>query len=270
MGKPSIFSREYEKKMKRRKVKIILLIVLIVLFIAGVVGRTYLKPFIKEGYDSIVNNFKAKEEPKEDENTAQDEKQQDEKEKEESTPKKEQEMAKEGSYDIALANNVNVKATYEEKNGEKTFQVLDTQGNKVFFDLSPSAKNMILIDESSQNIANLAIDGKVKDITLITYASSSGQAFEKNSVLQSNPAYVWHKTPKFIDETHVAYISQLPWFNRNDKYYIWIVDVNSGEHKFINNVEGSAITFGSVVEKGLEVNVDGNKVVLNGNGEVIQ
>ena len=272
--KPSIFSREYERRMRRRKIGIISLIVLVVLILGLLVAGDYVKPFINDkiGYISAkINKKDAVDENAADEKPVED-KTSEETEKTDETPNSEEIINDEASkeveqfYDVTVSEGVTVRALYDEKDGVKSFKFIEPGENKVTFDINKSLNQMVLLDEASQKMVLEDINGTMKDITLETYTSSSGTKFLRSNILSTKPGYVWNKSPKFIDDTHVVYISQLPWFNREGRYYVWIVDVASNSHKNINGLEGASITIGDVVDNGINIDVDGNKFILAPDG----
>lgn len=263
----SIFSREYERRMKRRKIGIVVLIILVILILGFLIAGDHIKPFIKDKIDSI--GVKTDSGDKESVEADKDEVENDEvapdSEEKESVPDDVVEE-KELYYDVTISDGVSVKALYDEKDGTKTFKFIEPGENKVHFDINKSAQNMLLLDEGSQKMVLENIDGTTKDITLETYVSSSKTKFLRTNILSTTPGYVWHKDAKFIDDTHVAYISQLPWFNKKERYYVWIVDVTTNSHHNIKGLEGASIAIGDVVENGINIDIDGNKFILNSNG----
>ena len=40
--------------------------------------------------------------------------------------------------------------------------------------------------------------GNISDITKVSYISQAGTTFPKDTILQSNPSYLWHSQAKFI------------------------------------------------------------------------
>lgn len=266
--KPSIFSREYERRMRRRKIGVISLIVIVILILGLLIAGDYVKPFINDKIVSISAKINKKdaadEEPIEDKSS----------EESEGTTSSEEKSPEEASkeaeqfYNVAVSEGVTVKALYDEKDGVKSFKFIEPGENKVSFDINKSLNQMVLLDEASQKMVLEDINGVMKDITLETYTSSTGSQFLRANVLGTNPGYVWNKSPKFIDDTHVVYLSQLPWFNKEGRYYVWIVDVMANSHQNINGLEGASITIGDVVDNGINIDVDGNKFILAPNGSV--
>lgn len=264
--KPSIFSREYERRMRRRKIGVISLIVIVVLILGLLIAGDYVKPFINDkiGYISAKINKKdaADEEPIEDKTSEETDKTPNSEENANDATSKEAEQF----YDVAVSDSVTVRALYDEKDGVKSFKFIEPGENKVSFDINKSLNQMVLLDEASQKMVLEDINGVMKDITLETYTSSSGTQFLRSNVLSTNPGYIWNKSPKFIDDTHVVYISQLPWFNKEGRYYVWIVDVMANTHQNINGLEGASITIGDAADNGINIDVDGNKFILAPNG----
>lgn len=269
MGKPSMFSKDYEKKMKRRRTRnIILSIICLVVVILGVSffflggsyknSSDYLTSLFKKDNETQKENIKEelKEEPKEDN-------------KQEEIPSEEPKEQEENSLsmDLDIGNGKLVKANFDEKDQGKIFKSIDTNGNKVSFDIDSKGMYSVLLDEDNQNLYLSDTNGTLTDISLDTYNASSGTQFSKENVLRENPTYIWNESPRFLNENTLVYVSQLPWFNKSDKY-IWTIDLNSKNHQCLN-VQGQEVTFGNLSDKGLEVTIDGALKYVTTDGKVI-
>lgn len=262
MGKPSIFSRDYEKKMKRRKRRIMLLIIAVIVIVSVVFIKFKLPNIdftdVKTKIQAWVDTGKPKEEI-------------DVEEEKEQTNEEEEKREPEKTYmDLNLAEGVVVKAEYQEVEGVKKFITLvPVEG--LTYTLSPSAQQIIVVD-SAQNIKLCGIDGTVKDITKKEYISTTNQSFAKDQILANNPTYVWHSQVKFIDETKILYVSQLPYFgsSANNKY-IWIYDIASGVETTLWNTKSQDIIVGDLVpEKGITVTIAGVVNYINNQGVITQ
>lgn len=172
------------------------------------------------------------------------------------------------SYDVTITDGVVAKVLYEETDGKKEFKSVDPGQNDLSFDISPSSQSIVLLDKKSQKMVIENIDGSTVDISSGSYTSSSRKVFKRENILQSTPGYLWCGSPRFVDDTHVAYISQLPWFNKADIYYVWITDINSKSHHNINGLQGKSINFGLTSPEGIVVEIDGKSMTLSADGKV--
>ncbi len=259
MGKPSIFSKEYQKKMQRHKrnkviliVACLMAVVLVVIYIRGA-----FKDVVKET-SKVKNNIVS--ENKQTKNNAVSQKL-----PQSSTKAKTKDAASENSYKIKLSSGKDVNLVYQVKGNDKIFKS-DSSGT---YDASPSGKNAVLFDDKSQNIFLVDTNGNKQDITNLQYVSTTGTVITKDSQLANNPQYIWCSSPKFIDDNNIAYVSQLPWIGKTTKY-VWIESLQNKNHVMVQNVEGEDIKFQGVSEKGLTTIVDGRTVYLTASGSVTQ
>ena len=265
MAKPSIFSRDYEKKMKRRRRRTFIFILLFI--IIGIM--IFLKLTIKDtNFSDVRVKIQAwidSDKPKEEitETTKAEEDVIEPKEEEVKIPQK--------TYiDLNLANGVILKAEYSELNGDKKFITIE-EGNGIEFTLSPSAKQ-ILITDKNQDLRLFDINGVMKDVTKKSYVSQGGSIFPKEDILKNNPTYIWHSKAKFIDETRIAYVSQMPYFgDAAVNKYIWIYDTVNTKENALWNLAGPDTTLGEVDPvKGILATINGVKYYINGDGVVTQ
>jgi biopolymer transport protein ExbD len=179
--KPSIFSKDYEQKMRRRKKRITLTFFISVILIIFVV--VYIKGVFKNFGTSVKNTksnvVSSKNEPKN------------------SNINKPQ---KSEGYDIQLSDGTTDSAIYETKNNEKTFRYLSPTGSNTYYDISPSGKSMVVFDSKAQSIILMDISGNKQDITNNQYVSTSGTEITKTAQLSAQPDYIWCSSPKFINE----------------------------------------------------------------------
>ncbi|MBU5485390.1 hypothetical protein KQI86_13790 [Clostridium sp. MSJ-11] len=262
MGKPSIFSKDYEKKMKKRRIRIIgtFLAILFIVVGAWFYRRADIKNILSK---NKINTEKNKEDNKKTLTTDNGDKNKENKESKE-------EIKKEEGYDFKLSDGENLKVIYEINDKDKKFKYIHPLDSKTIYDISPSAKLMTIYDPKVQRIYRMNIEGKVEDITNPRYTSTNGEfSITREEHLKANPDYIWCSSPKFIDENNIAYVSQLPWFNRS-KQYIWIVNLQNNTHRYVQNVEGNDIKLDRLNEEGLGIIVDGEKATLKPSGELIK
>lgn len=273
MAKPSIFSRDYEKRMKKRRRRVIFLIILICVVILTLtikmivpnIDFSNMRTRLQEWVDSGRSEEDIQDEPIIDN-------------EESSTPQKEEEVVVEPEkqyMDLAVSEDTLIKATYIEENGVKKFtEVENKEGYS--YDISPTA-NRVIITTPNQDLKLFNIDGTDKIVTKDVHVDTRGVAYLKYQVLEQMPNFIWNNQVKFIDDQTIIYISELPYFGQNlvDKY-LWIKNVDTFTNPeypndiMISNIIGNNITIGSVEnDKGIEVNVDGNIYYINANGEIV-
>lgn len=265
MGKPSIFSKDYEKKMrKRRRIMIITSIFIVLILLIGAMSLRFtiskvdmqeiknsLQAWIDSDKDSIEENEEVSIENNENEEIIE-------------TPKEPEVKTK----DLKINDKVILKAEYEEVNGENKFKNVQDLPEDYQYDIN-NKKNMIIVLDNNQNIKLFNIDGNEVNITKESYTAPNGEVFNKEIVLKTYEGYLWHKDIKFISDTKVAYISNIPYFGYDLNKYIWIIDLNTNNHITLWNSKAKNITFGNLEEKGLKINIDGNEKFLNSDGNLI-
>ncbi|MCI1715815.1 hypothetical protein [Clostridium sp.] len=253
--KPSIFSKDYEKKMKQRRIKIfiisaacIVLIILIGVYLTGAL-KDVLNDVGKKAQNPVVQNQKITKTP--------------------AKPQTSENKTEKTQYTVQLSSGKSVNLIYENKNNSKAFKDITPKDANVVYSISPSGKNVVLFDGKIQSMLLFDINGKKQDITNPQYISSTGSVVSKDGQLSSDPNYIWCSSPKFIDDNNIAYISQLPWIGKTSKY-IWIENIKDKSHLMVQSVEGEDIKFGDSTDKGLTVVVDGKTMYLTASGGISQ
>ena len=255
LGKPSIFSRDYERRMRKRRFTII--VVIIVIIVISALGSLYMKgKLFKSSNKNNVNNAAVNKNT----NTPG---------KTQTTEKKpvSQDVKEEG-YDLALSGGKQIKAIYENKNNEKKFKYINPTDANADFTISPSGKSMVVLDKSAQTLIYIDIDGNKTDVSYNQYISSSG-TFTREQVLQSKPDYIWCSSPEFVDEENIAFISQLPWLQRSTKY-IWMVNTKDKQTIQVQGISGENVKLDKLTDKGLTVIADDKTVYLKGDKSITQ
>lgn len=270
MGKPSIFSRDYEKEVKRRKKRFFtfMFFFLVIIISVGFFSSGTVKAWIKAQlrYEADLNNKNQKNDQQA--NTSPDSKKGNVaagKEIKEDTP----DTNEEAGYAVQLSQGT-VRAVYETKDGEKAFKYISPVDSNVYYNISPTGKEIVILDSKTQQMFYLDKDGKQTDITKVSYQSSKGDIYNKDSVLQQNTNYTWCASPKFIDDDNIAYISNLPWFTNDQKKYVWIVNLKGNAHRSLDSISGNEIKFDALTDKGLTVSLDGKNIFLDASGNVAQ
>ncbi|KOR23753.1 hypothetical protein [Clostridium sp. L74] len=268
MAKPSIFSKDYERRMKRRKrrtffsVIVIILISLVIVFTNNGIGKK-----IKISLNQIKEETKAEEEQK---NKQQEQKENKNENKNAATVKKESEVPKDNNIEVQLGDNIKIKLIYiEDSNKNKTIKSIDLNKNNLLYDINPSKNLIVVTNPKTQNIYLVNLNGEKQDITNKQYTSTTGTTFQKDAILASKQDYFWGVLPKFIDNDNIAYVSQLPWFNKTTKY-VWMYNIKNKTHLYNQNISGEDIKFDKLTEKGLTVVSDGKTLFLKADGSVAE
>lgn len=265
MRKPSIFSKDYEQQMKKRRKRIAIISILGVLLIGILFFRIAMNSINMDTLRIKVQNWIDEDEKDvQDDTTNINEESTQEETTQEETPKEPESKTK----DLLVKEGVILKAEYEENNGVIKFKGIKDVPSNIYYTLNPD-KNLILTIDDNQDMKIFNVDTKEANITKDKYVAPNGEVFNKTSVLQTYNGYLWNADAKFISNSKVAYISNVPYFGYDLSKYIWVVDLNDSSHKTLWNSKGKEIKFGEIKEKGLEVTIDGNVKYINSNGELI-
>ncbi|MEG0296507.1 MAG: hypothetical protein RR620_07275 [Clostridium sp.] len=259
MKKPSIFSKDYEKQMRKRRRKMILIGIILCLGISGTylyvtndgidfsAIKVKLQAWVDSGKevvdeeDSVLTNAPVVE------------------------PEPEPEKIE--TIDVLLDDGTEIKVSLnKDENGVVTFnEVLSGTGVVI----SPDKTRIMFVD----NKQDIRIVNTLKEETVVSkenYQSTQGSTYTKESILQQNEGYVWHKDARFLSDTKIMYVTNLPYFGQNLNQFIWTLDLQTGEHK--TNWAGKAkeIIVGEFGEKGLEINLDGKIKYVTIDGNIIE
>lgn len=268
MKRTSIFSREYEKKIRKKRFTI-LFIVLIFSFsiVYYIINFSQFNNYVKNIYYSILIRDYDRD-------------------------IKNQENLNEESKDVSLIENNEIKNKHSDgefeienldylkhevelTNGEK-FNILYKKGDKVeYLDLQSELSESYIVDVSPNKSRILIENLNTQDVYMIDenfnllkldpeffYSNSAGSRFYKNDILNTYGNYSWYKNARFLNDSTVIYVSNLPWFGK-DEEYIWktdVEDINDIKH-FMTTVGGVNISFQELTEEGIKVNIN-NEIKL--------
>ncbi|MCY6484439.1 hypothetical protein OW763_08820 [Clostridium aestuarii] len=277
MSKPSIFSKGYDEKMRKRKKRRRILIVAVI-----IIGVTYVLLFNKNIGKNIAQGFKSEIEKisekiiklknNEAPNSENEEKNiNEEKESKLDNVKKEEvkgeikEKVKQETMSIKLSNGEEINLIFIMNNGKKNYE--DVNPKNIQYSISPSKNKVVLIEKNTQNMILIDEKGSKTDITKKQYISSKGTVFPKGDRLKINPNYIWNSYPKFLDDDNIIYFSQLPWFNKKEERFIWKYTISANKHEQYlesssKEIFGKQIEYGNITKDGLEVIVDGQIKII--------
>lgn len=263
MAKPSIFSRDYERRMKKRKRRVTAIIIILVVVILGSfykfkIAKADLSE-LKAKIQAWVDSGKPEEE-KEEVNYN---------DNEEENKEKIPEKVPEKTYvDLIVSEGIIIKAEYtEENNVKKYIAIEDNKGLE--YSISPNG-TQILITDKAQDLKLYDINGNVTDVTKQSYISGAGDTFLKADILAANPTYIWHSQARFLDETKIIYVSQLPYFgNAAVNKYIWIYDLQNKTETPLYSNAAPEITLGNpILDKGMSLTINGANYIVGFDGTI--
>ena len=269
MKKNSIFSREYEKKLRRKRFAILtIVLIFFTVLVYYIINFSKFNNYVKNVYYSHVNNEVLKHSA---DNSKLVENVVDSSEENESDILKEEiENLNENVnyYEVILEENLKVHIPYKKEKDTVEFDLTDIEKNNTEFknynfDISPS-KNKILIDDIKNKNAYMLND-KFELFKLdpeFFYSNSAASRFYEKDVLEDYKNYLWYSTPRFLDDNTIVYVSNLPWFGK-DEQYIWKTDVSntSDIRHFMTSVAGGNIVFEELTEEGIKVIIN-NEIKL--------
>lgn len=278
MSKPSIFSKDYAKEMKRRKRNIFLLIILPIIglsifLITDFDGLLNKGISMKRGINNILLN-KSKDNTK------------DEKDKVVEVPLKTEQSIKAPPkaevskvpqaavtnieiFPVSLSDGQTINIEYTISGTEKIIKGV-SDAKEITYDISPSKKAIVIQSKKNQDMIYLHSNKINIDITKKTHTSTKGKSFSKAEHLIKHPKYLWSVTPKFIDEDNIVYVSELPWINEDAVQFIWKVNLKDKTHVQVKPASGKSITFKNLTTKGLETVIDGTEVFVTPLGKVVK
>ncbi|NLL30250.1 MAG: hypothetical protein GX258_04260 [Clostridiales bacterium] len=266
MRKPSIFSREYERKMRARRKKIMIITVLILLVTIIILSKSLISNI---NFDSVRDKIQAWVDS-EDNTSINEENLIEETIPEEETSEKLEEETKveEKLIEFKVNETDTLVMEYEEVNGAQKFKDVKENRANLTYSINPAKTAVITIDKN-QDMKVFNIDKSEAIIHAANYVAPNGEVFEKNNVIKTYSNYLWNVEVKFVSDTKAAYISNVPYFGYDLDKYIWIVDVKDKSHKTLWNSKGKDVKLNNLADKGLEVLIDGNVKYINQNGELI-
>ena len=164
LARPSIFSKDYERRMKKRKRLIMITVILVLVGLLIIVFNSKIKNLdftnVKANIQAWVDSDKPEEEITNEESE----------ETIEVEPEEEEKQPEKLFVDINIADGVTVKAEYTEEAGIKKFvEVTPIEGYT--FNFSPSREKLLILD-NQQNMKISDTLGNVSDITLCSFTST--------------------------------------------------------------------------------------------------
>ncbi|MFT5871773.1 MAG: hypothetical protein ACI8WT_000694 [Clostridium sp.] len=268
MNKPSIFSKHYEKEVKKRRKKIFLLIILPIIGLI-ILLITDFNALFDKGISMKEGNKPVEVQKKQEEIVESQTDTEKSKEVQADTTLKVKDTLKNEIFFVPLSDGQKISVEYNVSGTEKTITGV-TDAKNISYDISPSKKSIVIQSTKNQDILYFDVNNISKDITKKEHISSRGDVILKDSQLENNPNYIWSITPKFIDDDNIVYVSELPWMNKKAVQYIWKMNIKSNDQMQVKPASGKKIIFKNMTSKGLETIIDENVVYITTSGEIIK
>ena len=226
MAKPSIFSRDYEKIMRKRKKRrnIIVLLSVLILTVSIII--------IKYDMQKISATFKK--------------------------------IA--FSKELRLSNfrteNINLPiddyiVTLKVVGNNDNLEIVDIKCDKDLISIDINKDRVLIIDDN-QKIYLINAKKEIIDLTLDEYATQSGERVSRSEMLNNNSNYLWHTNGKIVNDEKIAYVTNIPEFNGELQQCIAVVTVDDNTHNINESLKGDSVKLYKSDENGLKVEIDGN------------
>lgn len=226
MAKPSIFSRDYEKIMRKRKKRrnIIVLLSVLTLTISTII--------IKYDMQKISATFK---------NIA---------------------FSKELRLSNFRTENINLPiddyiVTLKVVGNNDNLEIVDIKCDKDLISIDINKDRVLIIDDN-QKIYLINAKKEIIDLTLDEYATQSGERVSRSEMLNNNSNYLWHTNGKIVNDEKIAYVTNIPEFNGELQQCIAVVTVDDNTHNINESLKGDSVKLYKSDENGLKVEIDGN------------
>ena len=238
MAKPSIFSRDYEKIMRKRKKRrnIIVLLSVLILTVSIII--------IKYDMQKISATFK---------NIA---------------------FSKELRLSNFRTENINLPiddyiVTLKVVGNNDNLEIVDIKCDKDLISIDINKDRVLIIDDN-QKIYLINAKKEIIDLTLDEYATQSGERVSRSEMLNNNSNYLWHTNGKIVNDEKIAYVTNIPEFNGELQQCIAVVTVDDNTHNINESLKGDSVKLYKSDEKGLKVEIDGNIMYITSEGENIE
>lgn len=275
MGKPSMYSRDYHRVMRKRK---ILFRTTIVIAAFAVIFLTYSKsiiPSIMKVVDNLRNqpNSSISEIDKNNsvENNHVDSNKPGTSDAIKETGQNEQKKTDDimtGEYVFKFENGDFFSITYEKNSDDMKFTGIKPTDSGIQFDIRDDGKAIVFDYHKTNEIWIYYIDGTFKrlDSDFFTKIGQDEEVFSKADIMEEyGDSYIWAASPKFLKDGRIVYQSFLPWFKEDNSYYIWVIKSDGGDGSILlRTEEKQPIKYGGFTGDGkLLVTLSGTKYALN-------
>lgn len=216
MSKPSIFSRSYDQRMKRRRLNIILFLLL--LLCVAFFGGMYL---LNKNDISIFKGSENKTESKKEDSKVNS----NNKEKEEKVTPNPSSASQEYTY--TLKNNKVLKIEYTGSGENKVIKGFkDENLDSIDYDISPDKKKAVFVDKTDSSLLVADVDGNFVDITKQSISYNKKRSITRK-ILQDDTNYVWNGKPHFTGDGKIVYLSDMPNSKSGFLLTVWATEASA-------------------------------------------
>lgn len=253
MSKPSIFSSEYEREMKRRRTNIILIILIIV---CGLIFGTI--HFLDSKGIDIFEKIQL---PKVDKKPQVTEKVTSAPTAKptagispSATPAPTTTLATASSeFQYALSDGKVLKIQYDVKDGVNVIKGMTSDEEK-YYNISPNGDAIVFVDDAAHDVIMVDSLGKATKISQDSYKSKSAKiTITKSAMIKKDPAYVWAAKPCFTSDGRIAMLTDLPYIKNDNALYVWVKPRTGGYMRMIGKLptkDVNAVNYGGLLEDG--------------------
>lgn len=245
MPRPSMFSKNYEKLMRRRRINITLAILIIIsaLFF-GI--RYYLQnndmTFLNDIFKKTEAGQKKPSPGTTPAPTA------------EPTVTPTEQPAQMNTYEYTSSNGDVYTVSYETTGQDIAFTGIDSIYDDLGYDISQDKQYIVFEDRAQGDIMLMSVDGKTVKINPSSYKSkSSGVVIKKEDMLAKIQNYVWAAKPHFTSGNVVVFLTDIPYTYDDGKLYMWTVSLSGQLGSLIGEFETqdkAAVTYDGYREDG--------------------
>lgn len=264
--KPSMFSRNYRNQLRKRRLRyatvisVIVVLLLVGLFSGQIMGvGSNIKASLTTIFSKETSKDKSKTENVEENNIN---------ENSSNADVEVKPAVEEAQVSFALNENQNIIIIYKTNNDKKEIKEVKGSGN-ISYNISPSKEKVVILDNTTQDMYIADLNKTLTNLSKTEYISTKKEVFKKETVMKQFKNYVWAEKPTFIDDTHIAYSSNLPWINDSGTKYLWIIDTTTGQHKSNTKVKGNNFQFADINTKGLTLIIDNTTMYIDNSGNVV-
>lgn len=279
MGRPSMFSRDYHKVMRRRKIVfrlIVILIAAIVIFFAYNKSAIIdLKKIIADlgGPSDNINQIESQKSPGETagsgSKTGEDTKKNVGTLPNNSSDPKDTgtEIQSTGEYIFTYPDNTELHITYTVIQNDIKITGIAGDNTGIDCSISDDGKSIVFDNPNHSGVWIYNADTSSKRLDPDTYTQIGGDelVFYREDVVGDYENYTWAAKPVFLKDGRIIYQSCMPWFKEENNIYLWIVDSSGENNRFLADTKVmNLVNYSGFTEDGmLIVEINGGRYKLN-------
>ncbi len=229
MPRPSMFSKDYEKLMRRRRINITL--VILIILSAGFFGiRYYMRSNNVDFLDNIFKRTQTGQKEPAPKPTP--------KPTNEPTVTPTEQPQQKSTYEYVSSNGDKYKISYEATDVGIVFIGIESSYDDLGYDISHDKQYIVFEDRAAADIMLMSADGKTVKINPSSYNSkSSGILIRKEDMLAKVQNYVWSAKPHFTSDNKIVFLTDIPYVYDDGKLYMWTASLSGQLGSLIGQFE---------------------------------